>query len=78
MLADHSAGDLRLPIISIEPGWIQGHRAVQAEVKSSFPLIVHLGILKSIIHLFLVFLLFFPSQSKHKELPHKVLTDVTN
>lgn len=50
----------------------------QAGVKASFPLIEYAGILKSIIHLFLAFLLFFPSLSKHKEFPHKVLTDVTN
>lgn len=36
------------------------------------------GILKSIIHLFLTLLLCFPSLSKHKELPHMVLTDVTS
>lgn len=40
---------------------------------------IYIGILNSIIHLHLVFVhLLSPSQSKHKEMPQKVLTDVTN
>lgn len=48
-LRDNSVEQLGLPGNSIELGWIWGHKAVQAEVKSSFPLILCVEILNSIV-----------------------------
>lgn len=58
MLGDNSVKELGLPENPNKLGWIRGHRAVLAKVKSSFPLIIYVGISKSIIYLFLVFLFF--------------------